>query len=92
MAVSVNITSNGIQPGSSNTFYVVWKFTATASQKTHLDKFTVKWKVRYKSGGPWFDGSSTDVAKSFRTATFTIPDGAYAINVWVNAYSKTHKV
>lgn len=92
MAVSVKITEKGIQPGSSNVFYVVWKLSATTAQKSHLDKFTVKWKVKYKSGGAWFDGSSTDVGKNFRTATFTIPDGAYAINVWVNAYSKTHKV
>lgn len=92
MAVSVKITSYGITPGSSNTFYIVWSLSAKANQKKHLDHYTVKWKYRYSASGAWFDGGETNVDKRYTTATYSVPDNAYQINAWVNAYSTKHSV
>ena len=90
---SVNITSYGYTPGTSNSFYIVWKLNIKTDSKKHLDHFTVKWKYRYSASGPWFDGGETNVNKSYTTATYTIPDNnVYQINAWVNAYSTKHSV
>lgn len=89
---SVNITSYGITPGTSNQFYIVWKLNIKASSKKHLDHYTVKWKVQYSANGPWFDGSETNVDSRYTTATYNIPDNAYQVNAWINAYSKKHSV
>ena len=88
MAVSVKIKNSGITPGTSNSFYIVWELNAKASQKKHLDHYKVKWKYRYSAKGPWFDGGESDVSSRVTTATYTVPDRAYQVNAWVNAYSK----
>lgn len=92
MAVSVKITGSGMTPGTSNSFFIVWKLNAKASQKKHLDHYTVKWKYRYSAKGAWFDGGESNVDKRYTTATYTIPDNAYQINAWINAYSTKHNV
>lgn len=90
MAVSVSIKSSGITPGTSNSFYVVWALNAKASDKKQLDHYKVKWKYRYSGAknAPWFDGGESDIGAGITTATYTVPDRAYQINVWINAYSK----
>lgn len=56
-----------------------------------IDHYEVRWE--YDTGnGVWFSGGSSNVGANYKNATYSPPDNALTVRVYVKPVSKTHKV
>ncbi len=80
----VKITDFGLQSNSDRTIFVSWSWN-----KTHTDHYLVRWYY-YTGDGHAFHGSDEDT--KFKNATYSPPQNATSIKVFVKPYSTKHKV
>lgn len=78
-----NLIGGSTSSGSSSS-------TTTTTTVSNLDNYKVVWK--YTTGdGIWFNGSSTTVgSEDSRNSTYSPPENATNIGVWVTPVSKTY--
>lgn len=86
---TVGILAFGLQTGTDRTLFISWGWS-----KHHTDRFKVLWK--YATGdGVDFVGSNEEIAyveKATQQSTYSAPDNAYRIDVFIKPIAKTHKV
>ena len=79
-----------IQSGTTNVLYASWSFSS--KKYNTLDKFKVVWVYTVSGTGKWFEGSSSEVAKSssssYLTATYSIPENASKVKLTVTPVAK----
>lgn len=83
----VTIKQFGLQANTDNTLFVTWYF-----YNLHTDHYSIKWE--YKSGGTWFEGSTSqkgdNTGREYWEDTWSYPDHAEVVRVSIKPISKTY--
>lgn len=80
----VTINQFGLQSNANNVLFVTWDWS-----RSNTDHYEVHWL--YATGdGVWFIGSETQVSKSYKQSTYTIPSNATKVAVKIKPVSKTY--